>query len=86
MPRGRRRALLGLPDVRTGERVCAVVVVSPGGVLALRGSPRALEAEGMARQMSDDSRSSMSCLATRWAEVVRRKLRQRSGSCKLIRY
>ena len=43
-------SVLGLPDARTGERVCAVVVLRPGATLDLQGLRAHCEAEGLAKQ------------------------------------
>jgi acyl-CoA synthetase (AMP-forming)/AMP-acid ligase II len=43
-------SVIGLPDDRTGERVCAVVVARPGEVLTLEGVRRFCLAEGMTKQ------------------------------------
>jgi len=43
-------SVLGLPDARTGERVCAVVVLRPGATLDLPGLRGHCEAKGLAKQ------------------------------------
>jgi acyl-CoA synthetase (AMP-forming)/AMP-acid ligase II len=43
-------AVIGLPDDRTGERCCAVVVAAPGAALDLAEIVRHCEAAGLARQ------------------------------------
>jgi acyl-CoA synthetase (AMP-forming)/AMP-acid ligase II len=43
-------AVLGMPDPRTGERVCAVVVTRPGAVLTLEALREHCRAEGLALQ------------------------------------
>ena len=43
-------AVIGLPDDRTGERICAVVVAGPGTVLTLENVRQFCLAEGMTRQ------------------------------------
>ena len=43
-------SVLGLPDARTGERVCAVVVLRPGASLDLAALRAHCEAEGLAKQ------------------------------------
>ena len=43
-------SVLGLPDARTGERVCAVVVLRPGATLTLQDLRAYCEVEGLARQ------------------------------------
>ncbi|KPM54339.1 acyl-CoA synthetase [Frankia sp. R43] len=42
-------AVVGVPDERTGERVCAVVVVRPGTAVTLAGLAAHCQAEGLAR-------------------------------------
>ena len=42
--------MIGLPDARTGERCCAVVVPAPGAALDLAEIVRHCEAAGLARQ------------------------------------
>ncbi len=46
--------VLGLPDARTGERVCAVVVPAPGCVVDLDTIARHCSAEGIARQKTPE--------------------------------
>jgi cyclohexanecarboxylate-CoA ligase len=43
-------AVIGLPDARTGERVCAVVVPEPGRTITLAEVAEHCRAEGVARQ------------------------------------
>ncbi len=43
-------AVIGLPDARTGERVCAVVVPTPGRALTLAQLAEHCQAAGLARQ------------------------------------
>jgi acyl-CoA synthetase (AMP-forming)/AMP-acid ligase II len=43
-------SVLGLPDARTGERVCAVVVLRPGEALDMVGLRAFCAAEGLAKQ------------------------------------
>lgn len=43
-------AVIGLPDERTGERVCAVVVPAPGAAITLAEVAAHCRAEGVARQ------------------------------------
>jgi acyl-CoA synthetase (AMP-forming)/AMP-acid ligase II len=43
-------AVIGLPDARTGERVCAVVVPEPGRAITLAQVAEHCRAEGVARQ------------------------------------
>jgi acyl-CoA synthetase (AMP-forming)/AMP-acid ligase II len=43
-------AVVGLPDTRTGERVCAVVVPEPGHAITLRELAEHCRVEGVARQ------------------------------------
>ena len=43
-------AVIGLPDPRTGERVCAVVVAAPGATVTLQDLADHCRSEGLARQ------------------------------------
>jgi acyl-CoA synthetase (AMP-forming)/AMP-acid ligase II len=47
-------AVLGLPDERMGERVCAVVVLRPGGALTLGDVGAHFAATGVARQKTPE--------------------------------
>jgi acyl-CoA synthetase (AMP-forming)/AMP-acid ligase II len=47
-------AVLGLPDARTGERVCAVVVPAPGHDVDLVTVTVHCSAEGIARQKTPE--------------------------------
>ena len=47
-------AVLGLPDARTGERVCAVVVPAPGHEVDLETIARHCDAEGLARHKTPE--------------------------------
>ena len=63
-------AVVGVPDERTGERACAVVVLAPGhDSLTHRRPGGALPRQRASppRRSPSSSRSSTSCRATRWA-------------------
>ena len=47
-------AVLGLPDARTGERVCAVVVPAPGSEVDLGTIATQCGVEGIARQKTPE--------------------------------
>jgi acyl-CoA synthetase (AMP-forming)/AMP-acid ligase II len=49
-PGVREAAVIGLPDARTGERVCAVVVAEPGCTVTLPQLAEHCRGQGMARQ------------------------------------
>ena len=53
-PAVRDVAVVGLPDDRTGERVCAVVVVAPGAGVTLGGLREFCLAQGMTRQKAPE--------------------------------
>jgi acyl-CoA synthetase (AMP-forming)/AMP-acid ligase II len=53
-PGVREAAVIGLPDARTGERVCAVVVAEPGAAVTLSQLAEHCRAQGMARQKSPE--------------------------------
>jgi non-ribosomal peptide synthetase component E (peptide arylation enzyme) len=61
-------AVIGLPDARTGERCCAVVVPAPGAALDLAEVVRHCAAAGLARQkLPEQLEIVASCRATRAA-------------------
>jgi acyl-CoA synthetase (AMP-forming)/AMP-acid ligase II len=53
-PNVRDVVVVGLPDRRTGERVCAVVVVTPGSALTLAALREFCLAQGMTRQKAPE--------------------------------
>ncbi|MEO8691861.1 MAG: AMP-binding protein [Acidimicrobiales bacterium] len=73
-------SVLGLPDARTGERVCAVVVLRPGAALDLPGLRAHCEAEGLARQKCPEQLEIVGALPRNpMGKVVKPELRQRFG-------
>ena len=73
-------SVLGLPDARTGERVCAVVVLRPGGTLDLQDLRAHCEAEGLARQKCPEQLEIVDQLPRNpMGKVVKPELRQRFG-------
>lgn len=73
-------SVLGLPDTRTGERVCAVVVLHPDATLDLPGLRAHCEAEGLARQKCPEQLEIVDELPRNpMGKVVKPDLRQRFG-------
>jgi acyl-CoA synthetase (AMP-forming)/AMP-acid ligase II len=73
-------SVLGLPDARTGERVCAVVVLRPGGTLDLQDLRAHCEAEGLARQKCPEQLEIVDELPRNpMGKVVKPELRRRFG-------
>jgi acyl-CoA synthetase (AMP-forming)/AMP-acid ligase II len=71
-------SVLGLPDARTGERVCAVVVLRPGATLGLPDLRVHCEAEGLARQKCPEQLEIVDELPRNpMGKVVKPQLRQR---------
>jgi non-ribosomal peptide synthetase component E (peptide arylation enzyme) len=71
-------SVLGLPDVRTGERVCAVVVLRPGATLDLVGLRAFCDAEGLARQKCPEQLEIVDLLPRNpMGKVVKPELRTR---------
>ena len=73
-------AVLGLPDARTGERVCAVVVPAPGSTRSTwtRSSRTVAQWASHARRRPNSSRSSTRSTGIRWARWSRRNCENRS--------
>ena len=72
--------MLGLPDARTGERVCAVVVLRPAATLTLQDLRAYCEAEGLARQKCPEQLEIVDELPRNpMGKVVKPQLRQRFG-------
>jgi acyl-CoA synthetase (AMP-forming)/AMP-acid ligase II len=73
-------SVLGLPDARTGERVCAVVVLRPGATLDLAGLRAHCEAEGLAKQKCPEQLEIVDELPRNpMGKVVKPELRKRFG-------
>lgn len=73
-------SVLGLPDARTGERVCAVVVLRPAATLTLQDLRAYCEAEGLARQKCPEQLEIVDELPRNpMGKVVKPQLRQRFG-------
>ena len=71
-------SVLGLPDTRTGERVCAVVVLRPGCALTLLDLRAHCETEGLARQKCPEQLEIVDELPRNpMGKVVKPQLRQR---------
>jgi acyl-CoA synthetase (AMP-forming)/AMP-acid ligase II len=47
-------AVVGLPDPRTGERVCAVIVPAPGTTVTLESVAAHFAAQGIAKQKTPE--------------------------------
>jgi acyl-CoA synthetase (AMP-forming)/AMP-acid ligase II len=76
-------SVLGLPDARTGERVCAVVVLRPGCTLSLHDLRAHCESEGLARQKCPEQLEIVDELPRNpMGKVVKPELRQRFGQQK----
>ena len=73
-------AVIGLPDARTGESVCAVVVPAEGAVVTLDGLAEALAAAGLRRQATPERLEIVDGLPRNPAgKVLKRELQQRFG-------
>jgi acyl-CoA synthetase (AMP-forming)/AMP-acid ligase II len=71
-------SVLGLPDARTGERVCAVVVLRPESTLTLEDLRAHCAAEGLARQKCPEQLEIVDELPRNpMGKVVKPQLRQR---------
>ena len=74
-------AVIGLPDARTGESVCAVVVPAEGVEVSLEGLGAALAAAGLRRQATPERLEIVDGLPRNPAgKVLKRELQQRFGS------
>jgi non-ribosomal peptide synthetase component E (peptide arylation enzyme) len=72
--------VIGLPDPRTGERVCAVVVTRSGAELPLEEVARHCRAEGLARQKTPEQVETMAELPRNaMGKVLKPQLRARFG-------
>jgi acyl-CoA synthetase (AMP-forming)/AMP-acid ligase II len=73
-------AVIGLPDARTGESVCAVVVPADGAEVALDGLAQALAAAGLRQQATPERLEIVDALPRNPAgKVLKRELQQRFG-------
>ena len=73
-------AVIGLPDARTGESVCAVVVPAEGAEITLDGLAAALAARGLRRQVTPERLELVVSLPRNPAgKVLKRELQQRFG-------
>ena len=73
-------AVIGLPDARTGESVCAVVAPAEGAVVTLDGLAEALAAAGPRRQATPERLEIVDELPRNPAgKVLKRELQQRFG-------
>lgn len=71
-------AVLGMPDPRTGERVCAVVVPAPGTTVDLPSIAAHCQAQGMARQKTPEQVEVVAAIERNpMGKVVKTELRQR---------
>jgi cyclohexanecarboxylate-CoA ligase len=71
-------AVLGMPDPRTGERVCAVVVPAPGATVDLPSIAAHCQAQGMARQKTPEQVEVVAAIERNpMGKVVKTELRQR---------
>ena len=69
-------AVIGLPDARTGERVCAVVVAAPGAALTLETIAAHCAAQGIARQKTPEHLELVDAIARNpMGKVVKADLR-----------
>ena len=76
-------AVIGLPDERTGESVCAVVVPAGGARVTLEGLGAALAAAGLRRQATPERLEIVDALPRNPAgKVLKRDLQQRFGPSK----
>ena len=73
-------AVIGLPDARTGESVCAVVVPAEGAQVTLEGLAGQLAAAGLRRQATPERLEIVDALPRNPAgKVLKRELQQRFG-------
>ena len=73
-------AVIGLPDERTGESVCAVVVQAEGTRVTLEGLAAALAAAGLRRQATPERLEIVAALPRNPAgKVLKRELQQQFG-------
>lgn len=73
-------AVIGLPDERTGESVCAVVVPAEGARVTLEGLGAALAAAGLRRQATPERLEIVAALPRNPAgKVLKRELQQQFG-------
>ena len=73
-------AVIGLPDERTGESVCAVVVPAEGARVTLEGLAAALVAAGLRRQATPERLEIVDALPRNPAgKVLKRELQRRFG-------
>jgi non-ribosomal peptide synthetase component E (peptide arylation enzyme) len=71
-------AVIGLPDPRTGERVCAVVVPLPGATITLDGIATHFAEQGVARQKTPEQVEVVSALERNpMGKVLKTRLRAR---------
>jgi non-ribosomal peptide synthetase component E (peptide arylation enzyme) len=74
-------AVIGVPDPRTGERVCAVVVPQPGSVVTLAALAEHCQAQGLSRHKSPERLELVDALPRNLTgKVLKNELRARFGA------
>jgi acyl-CoA synthetase (AMP-forming)/AMP-acid ligase II len=74
-------AVIGVPDPRTGERVCAVVVAAPGSDLTLNDLAEHCRAQGLSRHKAPERVEFVSALPRNLTgKVLKNELRERFGA------
>ncbi|MBE1549397.1 acyl-coenzyme A synthetase/AMP-(fatty) acid ligase [Mycobacterium sp. OAS707] len=74
-------AVIGVPDLRTGERVCAVVVTQPGSDITLAALGEHCQARGLSRHKSPERLEIIEALPRNLTgKVMKNELRARFGA------